>query len=64
MADGISGEVLQRFGQEITGISPTVGSFSFSYSTAIFLIRTMRVFLISSRGLYVSLFHTIQTSLC
>ena len=50
VADVISGEALQRFGQEITGISPAVCSFSFSYSTAKFLIRTMRV-LISSRGL-------------
>ena len=49
VADVISGEALQRFGQEITGISPTVCSFSFSYSTAKFLIRTMHV-LISSRG--------------
>ena len=50
VADVISGEALQRFSQEITGISPTVCSFSFSYSTAKVLNRTMRV-LISSRGL-------------
>ena len=36
VADDISGEALQRFGQEITGVSPTVYSFSFSYSTAKF----------------------------
>ena len=50
VADVISGEASQRFGQEITGIGPMVCSFSFSYSTAKFLIRTMHV-LISSRGL-------------
>ena len=49
VADDISREALQRFGQEITGVSPTICSFSFSYSTAKFLIRTMHV-LISSRG--------------
>ena len=50
VVDDISREALQRFGQEITGVSSTACSFSFSYSTAKFLIRTMRV-LISSRGL-------------
>ena len=59
MVDDIYGEVFQRFGQEITGIGPTVGSFSFIYSTAKILIRKIRV-LISSRGFYVTLLHNVS----
>ena len=62
VADDISGEALQRFGEKIAeAISPTVGSFPFSHSTTRFSIRTIRV-LISSREFYVALLHNIQIS--
>ena len=62
MADDISGEALQQFGEKIAeAISPTVGFFSFSHSTARFSTRTIRV-LIASRVFYVALLHNTQIS--